>query len=215
MCLDNYWISKANAIQRRGRAGRCQPGECYHLYPRHRYESFSNHSLPEILRTSLTKIVLDSKVFSSNMNAVEFMSKLPCPPENNAIVCAVDELKELELLDDEENLTPLGKTLSSFQLEPKLSKAMVNAIIYKCVTPVIDIVTLFASDNELFSGGLMDKEASKRVKAGFCDGSDHLAMMNLLEKWLECADGNNRFGMEEFSHKYNLIPHKMFNLQST
>lgn len=213
MCLDNYWISKASAIQRRGRAGRCQAGECFHLYPKHKFDSFSNHALPEILRTSLTKIVLDSKVFSNNMNAMKFMSQLVCPPEEHSIRCAVDELKDLELLDDNERLTPLGRTLSSFQLEPKLSKAMVNSVIYKCVTPVVDIVTLFASDTELFSGGLLDKEASKMIKQKFSNGSDHLAVMRLLESWLDCAEANNGYELEKLSSKYNLVPHKMNTLQ--
>ncbi|KAJ8932610.1 hypothetical protein NQ318_022949 [Aromia moschata] len=180
-CLDNHWISKASANQRKGRAGRCQAGESFHLYPKSQYESFIEYSLPEIMRTSLTKIVLDSKVYSNNMNALEFSRQLPTCPEENAVIKAVDELVDLELLDDKENLTTLGKTVANFQLEPKLSKAMINSVIFKCVTPIVDIVTLFSAETELFVSGLMDKGEVKHVKGQFSKTSDHLAMMRLLK----------------------------------
>ncbi|KAJ8935402.1 hypothetical protein NQ314_012821 [Rhamnusium bicolor] len=197
-CVDNHWISKASARQRKGRAGRVQPGECFCLYPRSKYESFSEYSLPEILRTSLTKIVLDSKVFSNNMNAIEFMHKLLTSPDDNATLRAVQELKDLELLDAEENLTTLGKTVANFQLEPKLSKAMVNAVIFKCVTPIVDIVTLFSAETEIFVSGLLDKEDVKNVKMQFCKDSDHLAMMRIFEKWLEFTEEGDTYRLKSF-----------------
>ncbi|KAK7057017.1 3'-5' RNA helicase ythdc2, partial [Halocaridina rubra] len=52
-CLKAVWISQASSLQRRGRAGRCQPGLCYHLFSRSRYNSFQQHQTPEILRTPL------------------------------------------------------------------------------------------------------------------------------------------------------------------
>lgn len=62
MCIDNHWVSQASVAQRKGRAGRCQAGESFHLFPRSKYEKFIDYSMPEILRTSLTRIVLDTKV---------------------------------------------------------------------------------------------------------------------------------------------------------
>ncbi|CAH1163616.1 unnamed protein product [Phaedon cochleariae] len=212
-CIDNHWISKASAHQRKGRAGRCQPGECFHLYPSSKYEAFQEYSLPEMMRTSLTKIVLDSKVFSNNMNALEFMGKLPTPPEKNAIKAAVEELTDLALLDEEEKLTSLGETLADFQLEPKLGKAMVNAVIFKCVTPIVDIVTLFSADSELFVSGLMAKDEAKSVKTRFSGNSDHLAMMRLFEKYLEYSADGDFAGVRQFCESANLLSYKMGTLE--
>lgn len=208
-CIDNHWISRASCNQRKGRAGRVQPGECFHLYTRDKYKSFPDYSLPEILRTSLTKIVLDSKVFSNNMNAVEFMSKLPTPPETNATLRAVDELKDLEMLNRNENLTSLGTTCAYFQLEPKFSKALINAVIFKCVTPIVDIVTLFSADSEFFTSGLSRKEEIKKMKQQFCKDSDHLAMMRLFEKWLEYFQEGDSRSLSRLCEETNLVSHKM------
>lgn len=213
-CMDNHWISKSNARQRKGRAGRVNAGESYHLYTKEKYDSFEEYAIPEIQTTSLNKIVLDCKVFSNNMNALEFMNSLPTPPDTNATVRAVDELIELELLDFDEKLTPLGKTVADFQLEPKLSKAMINAVIFKCVTPIVDIITLFSAETEFFVSGLLNKGEVKETKQSFSKTSDHLAMMRLFEKWLEYKDERDSFGMRSFCEKVNIVPHKMNTVES-
>lgn len=60
--LDRCWVSQANAKQRRGRAGRTQPGECYHLYTLDRFNKCSKFPIPEIQLTPLEHIVINLKV---------------------------------------------------------------------------------------------------------------------------------------------------------
>ena len=60
--LDSHWVSQANVNQRRGRAGRVQPGECYHMYTQEIYDSLMKFPVPEVLRVPLEKTVLDCKV---------------------------------------------------------------------------------------------------------------------------------------------------------
>lgn len=143
------------------------------------------------------------------MNAVEFMSKLLTPPEENATLRAVEELKDLEMLDKDENLTSLGKTCAYFQLEPKFSKALITAVIFKCVTPIMDIVTLFSADSEFFTSGLLRKEEIKEVKQQFCKDSDHLAMMRLFEKWLEYFQEGDSYSLSRLCNETNLVSQKM------
>ncbi|KAK5649108.1 hypothetical protein RI129_004000 [Pyrocoelia pectoralis] len=213
LCIDNHWISKASAKQRKGRAGRCQSGECYHLYPESHYQTFLDYSIPEILRTSLTKIVLDSKVYSNNMKAVEFLEQLICPPDKAAIESAIQELKELELLDENENLTPLGRTLSNFQLHPKLGKAMVNSVVFKCVSPIIDIVTLYSDDTALFSNDLVDKQRILQNLQKQSKTSDHLAMMQLFEKWLYYIESKDFATATRMCKELGLVQPKLLTLQ--
>lgn len=208
--LDMEWISKASANQRAGRAGRCSPGEAYHLYTRERLEKFQDFSTPKILNSSLTKVILDSKMFTNNMAACDFMNSLITPPENIAVERAVDELKQLKLLDENEKLTPLGRTLVGFQLEPRLAKVLVNAVIFKCVSPIVDIVTLFSSDAGIFgSMDLTNKDHVKSVKSQFCKSSDHLALMRVYEKWLELIEESGWARGNNFCTEANLVPYKL------
>ncbi|RVW74625.1 DExH-box ATP-dependent RNA helicase DExH5, mitochondrial [Vitis vinifera] len=92
-CLLPSWISQASARQRRGRAGRVQPGECYHLYPSCVYEAFSEYQLPELLRTPLNSLCLQIK--SLQVGSIgEFLSATLQPPEplamNNPIASLMD-----------------------------------------------------------------------------------------------------------------------------
>lgn len=56
--LQSTWISAASEKQRRGRAGRCQPGVAFHLYSRSRAAQLSPFQLPELQRTNLDELCL-------------------------------------------------------------------------------------------------------------------------------------------------------------
>ena len=63
--LQEFWISRASAEQRKGRAGRTGPGVCFRMYAESDYDSFNEYSTPEILRVPLDSLVLQVKALDS------------------------------------------------------------------------------------------------------------------------------------------------------
>lgn len=64
--LDTAWVTRANALQRKGRAGRVMAGVCIHLYTRHRFDhNLLPQPIPEIMRIPLEQLILSIKVLPS------------------------------------------------------------------------------------------------------------------------------------------------------
>lgn len=181
-CLLPAWISKVSAQQRRGRAGRVRPGECYHLYPRCVYDAFTEYQLPEILRTPLQSLCLQIK--SLKLGSIsEFLSKALQSPELLAVQNAVDYLKVIGALDENENLTALGRYLTMLPMEPKLGKMLILGAIFNCLDPVLTIVAGL-SVRDPFLTPMDKKDLAEAAKAQFSrDYSDHLALVRAYDGW--------------------------------
>ncbi|XP_055800682.1 DExH-box ATP-dependent RNA helicase DExH5, mitochondrial isoform X1 [Solanum dulcamara] len=176
------WISKVSARQRRGRAGRVQPGECYHLYPRCVYDAFADYQLPEILRTPLQSLCLQIK--SLKLGSIsEFLSRALQSPELLAVRNAIEYLKIIGAFDESENLTVLGRYLTMLPMEPKLGKMLILGAILNCLDPILTIVAGL-SVRDPFLTPLDKKDLADAAKAHFSrDFSDHLALVRAYEGW--------------------------------
>ncbi|KAH0559922.1 hypothetical protein GP486_003561, partial [Trichoglossum hirsutum] len=106
--LQCTWISKSNAKQRAGRAGRVQDGNYYALYSKKRYDSLRMIGLPEMLRSDLQEICLDIKSHGFKSSIREVLAEAIESPAPNAVDASVAELQKLDVLTDDEKLTPLG-----------------------------------------------------------------------------------------------------------
>ncbi|XP_025793603.1 LOW QUALITY PROTEIN: DExH-box ATP-dependent RNA helicase DExH1 [Panicum hallii] len=184
-CLLPSWISKASTHQRRGRAGRVQPGFCYRLYPKVIHDAMPQFQLPEILRTPLQELCLTIK--SLQLGAVSsFLAKSLQPPDPLSVKNAIELLKTIGALDDMEELTSLGRHLCTLPLDPNLGKMLLMGSVFQCLDPVLTIAAALAYRNP-FVLPIDRKEEADAVKRSFAGDScsDHIALLKAFVAWKE------------------------------
>ena len=111
----------------KGRAGRVKPGYCFHLYSsKTEAEVLEDFAIPEISRAPLDALVL--QIYSLGFTDPRaFLSKCIEPPSKMAISSAMTALKEIDVIDDRENVTPLGVHLGGLPVDARLGKMLVYA----------------------------------------------------------------------------------------
>ena len=103
-------ISRASARQRSGRAGRTRPGKCFRLYTESSfYNDLQETTYPEILRSKMSNVVLTLKKLGiDDLVHFDFMD----PPAPETLMRALEVLNYLGALDDEGDLTDLGRQMA-------------------------------------------------------------------------------------------------------
>ncbi len=122
--LETVKVSRASADQRRGRAGRTEPGVCYRLWDEAQTVSLAEHDRPEILEADLAQLVLDIAQWGAREpDALSF----PDEPPAGAWAEAKALLRDLDALDDEGRVTKDGEALASLPLHPRLAHMVLSA----------------------------------------------------------------------------------------
>lgn len=170
-----------------------QPGECYHLYPRCVYEVFSDYQLPELLRTPLQSLCLQIKILRLG-SISEFLSRALQSPEVLSVQNAVEYLKVIGALDEEEELTILGRHLAMLPVEPKLGKMLIFGSIFNCLDPILTVVAgLSVRDPFLTPFDKRDLADSAKSQFSCQDYSDHLALIRAYEGWKDAEKAHTGY----------------------
>ncbi|XP_047970216.1 DExH-box ATP-dependent RNA helicase DExH1 isoform X1 [Salvia hispanica] len=190
-CLLPSWISKASAHQRRGRAGRVQPGVCYRLYPKLIHDAMLQYQLPEMLRTPLQELCLHIKSLQLGVVST-FLSKAIQPPDPLSVENAIELLKTIGALDDREELTPLGHHLSTLPLDPNIGKMLLMGSIFQCLDPALTIAAALAYRSP-FVLPLSRKDEAEAAKRSFAGDSrsDHIALLKAYHGWKDAKRYRN------------------------
>lgn len=170
-------ISKASAQQRAGRAGRTRPGKCFRLYTEAAFKKeLIEQTYPESLRSNLSSTVLELKKLGIN-DLVHF--DLMDPPAPETLMRALEELNYLACLDDDGNLTVLGKLASEFPLDPCLAVMLISSPEFYCSNEILSLTALL-SVPQIFVRPASARKRADEMKQLFAhpDG-DHLTMLNV------------------------------------
>jgi ATP-dependent helicase HrpB len=122
--LETVRASRAAVDQRRGRAGRTEPGVCYRLWDEPQTASLAAYTQPEILSADLSSLLLDAAQWGvSDPSALAFLDPPPAP----ALKEARSLLRELGALDGDGRITAEGESLRALALPPRLARMIVDS----------------------------------------------------------------------------------------
>lgn len=172
-------ISQASANQRAGRAGRTSPGVVIRLYSEEDYNSRSEFTDPEILRTNLASVILQSAVIG-----IDDISKFPFlqPPDPRGVKDGLGLLNELGALDPEAKgvkLSSIGKELARLPIEPRFARMLIEARTRNLVREVMIIVSGLTIQDPR-ERPLEKRPQADLLHARFVDpASDFITLLNL------------------------------------
>ncbi|CAD8179386.1 unnamed protein product [Paramecium pentaurelia] len=191
-------VSKAQAEQRAGRAGRQRQGQCYRLYTQQTYERLAKYMLPEILRVNLLSVILQMKAIGiQNVLTFDLIDR----PDMELMLANLNQLVKLKALDSEFNLTQHGKNMSSLPLEPQFSHFLIKA--YECgiYDLALNSISILQVEN-LFYFQRGAKESLQKILSKFkIANSDHLTKANILRKYEETQNKKSFCKENNLNHK--------------
>ena len=183
-------ISKAQAAQRMGRAGRVSEGVCLRLYPEVAFDALEETTVPEILRVNLAQVVLQLKGMGvHDPRSFSFLT----PPSLENIEKSFELLGALGAIDEEMTLTSYGKEMSKLPLDPVFAHLLLQSSKFECVDEILTVVSMLSAENIFFrpggrgggedsSGGLAAKSAASHRRFASHEG-DLPTLLNVYKSW--------------------------------
>ncbi|QSS61394.1 ATP-dependent RNA helicase Prh1 [Histoplasma capsulatum] len=196
-------ISKSAAIQRKGRAGREAPGQCYRLYTEKDYLALQETNTPEILRCDLSQAILNMKARGvDDIMCFPFLTR----PSREALEKALLQLFSIQALDETGKISEIGVRIAKLPLTVQLGRVLLASAKYgpDCLRNVIDIISCLSVENIFLSTTSEEKkdEAEKARRDLYRREGDHLTMLATVRAYAgEKSDRKAWAGRHLVSHR--------------
>ncbi|QRW03963.1 Helicase associated domain (HA2) [Ceratobasidium sp. AG-Ba] len=188
-------ISKSSAVQRAGRAGR-------EVLMKTQYFSAETYlrplapgrlddiSQPEIQRCNLAFATLQLKCLQQDLTGTDLID----PPPPDAVATSLVSLYGLDALDSNGHITPLGRKLAAFPLDPPFARALIASEDMGCMADMIDILSILSASSKVMLDPPSEKrdEATEARQKFIHRSGDHLTLLNVLRAYVEVSGGSNR-----------------------
>ncbi|MDH5526749.1 MAG: ATP-dependent RNA helicase HrpA [Nitrospirota bacterium] len=177
-------ISQASANQRKGRCGRIASGVCIRLYSGEDFAKRDEFTEPEIRRTNLAAVIL--RMLELNLGDIGEFPFVE-PPDRRQIADGYALLSELGAVDGRRELTPMGRRMAGFHVDPRLARMILAADQYHALREML-VITAFLSVQDP-----RERPADQRTKADQAhakwkhERSDFMAALNLWDWYHEQA----------------------------
>nr|KAJ0212274.1 hypothetical protein LSAT_V11C400184800 [Lactuca sativa] len=191
--------SKAQALQRSGRAGREGAGKCFRLYPESRFEGLDDSTIPEIKRCNLSNVILQlSALGVDDILGFDFMEK----PDRMAVIRSLELLYLLGALTDEKKLSdPIGHQMARLPLEPNDSKALILASQFDCLEEMLIVVAMLSVESIFYAPRDKLEESRTVIKSFSSPEGDHITLLNVYRASLEFLEKNKMENSKEKAEK--------------
>ncbi|MGZ8385827.1 MAG: ATP-dependent helicase HrpB, partial [Nitrospira sp.] len=164
--LETIRVTRDSAEQRRGRAGRLEPGLCYRLWTEKEQVSLAVHRPPEILEADLAPLMLDLAQWGAQ--GPDELSWLTSPP-SGAVAQAKDLLVQLGAFSASGRLTDHGRHMTELPLHPRLAHMLISAIPLRLADQACEVAALL-SERDVLHGPSADQNVDVRVRLDVLQG---------------------------------------------
>lgn len=190
--------SKAQALQRSGRAGRDGPGKCYRLYQESFFEKLTDSTLPEIKRCDLSNVVLQLKALGiDDVINFDFIEK----PDRTAVVNSLWSLYLLGAVTEDNKLSDIGHQMARLPLDPVYSKALIVASQFGCLKEMLICVAMLSVESIFYAPREKLEESRNALKSFASPEGDHLTLLNVYRAADEFFQKNKMVNSEEKAEK--------------
>lgn len=182
-------ISQASADQRAGRCGRIGPGVCVRLYDEEDFASRPKFTTPEIRRTNLASVILQT--LSLKLGHIDQFPFID-PPRAESIRDGFKTLFEIGAVDEKQQLTELGRRLARMPVDPRIGRMVFAADDENCLSEILIIASALEIQDPRVRPVEKQKAADAQHERFLHETSDFLSLLNIWDFFHQLKDDLSR-----------------------